>query len=541
VKKGFDGNTLLSECGAQMPDAADTVAINIIDNSVFVPAQDTVGCLFKEVTVDLTDSIYCFSVANDGTDLQMVDANGTVLPISTTWGYCNPSNLKTDKILVNMQGAQSGANPIYLIVKSNSSDQNTIANSCGRFLNVGDTIAQFYVDNKIPINLGTDIAVCANQPSPVLNSGYSNANFQWLQNGNIITGATDSVYTVTQSGSYIVNISTTPVCTGADTINVTINPDATDNLGADVIQCSGAALPLLDAGNAGATFQWYLNGTAITGATAQTYQPTASGTFTVDITIGGICTSTFDKILDNNAPNPTVAVNDTAICVGGQAVLDAGFPGYNYQWSNGATTQTINVSTTGDFAVTISKDGCVGQDSVSVQVEQYPVAPAVLCTTDDNAQYKFIYTWNAIAGAASYEISEDNGATWTPSNSAVSTESHGTNNTVPFFLVRAIGSGLCKTGANSEPIACQVTIPNIFTPNADGKNDYFKIENIEQYPKNSVQIFNRWGKEVFSSSPYNNSDSKFDGKDLPDGVYFYIVNLGDGTTEPKSGTVTINR
>ena len=66
------------------------------------------------------------------------------------------------------------------------------------------------------------------------------------------------------------------------------------------------------------------------------------------------------------------------------------------------------------------------------------------------------------------------------------------------------------------------------------------IEGIENIPGQSIIIFNRWGKEVYNEGGYNNSTKKFDGKDLPDGVYFYIVDLGNGT-KAKAGTVTINR
>ncbi|MBK9318632.1 MAG: gliding motility-associated C-terminal domain-containing protein [Bacteroidetes bacterium] len=59
----------------------------------------------------------------------------------------------------------------------------------------------------------------------------------------------------------------------------------------------------------------------------------------------------------------------------------------------------------------------------------------------------------------------------------------------------------------------EVTIPNIFTPIGDNTNEFFEMENIEQYPNNTVQIFNRWGKEAFSTSGYNNTTKKFDGKD----------------------------
>lgn len=80
-----------------------------------------------------------------------------------------------------------------------------------------------------------------------------------------------------------------------------------------------------------------------------------------------------------------------------------------------------------------------------------------------------------------------------------------------------------------------IKIRNSVTANNDGKNDIFKIYNIENFPRNSVQIFNRWGAEVYSASGYNNNSIAFKGYSdgqitvsssnlLPTGNYFYVIN-----------------
>ncbi|WP_433830070.1 PKD domain-containing protein [Flavobacterium anhuiense] len=75
-------------------------------------------------------------------------------------------------------------------------------------------------------------------------------------------------------------------------------------------------------------------------------------------------------------------------------------------------------------------------------------------------------------------------------------------------------------------------IYNEFSPNDDGQNDYFYIDCIDQYPDNQLEIFNRWGNLVYYKKGYNNT---WDGKEenssktLPEGTYFYILDLGDGS------------
>ncbi|MEA9412771.1 PKD domain-containing protein [Flavobacterium sp. PL02] len=77
-------------------------------------------------------------------------------------------------------------------------------------------------------------------------------------------------------------------------------------------------------------------------------------------------------------------------------------------------------------------------------------------------------------------------------------------------------------------------IYNEFSPNDDGQNDTFYIDCISQYPDNRLQIFNRWGNLIYNKKGYNNTwDGKADGsaKVLPEGTYFYILDLGDGSAK----------
>jgi len=75
-------------------------------------------------------------------------------------------------------------------------------------------------------------------------------------------------------------------------------------------------------------------------------------------------------------------------------------------------------------------------------------------------------------------------------------------------------------------------IYNEFSPNDDGQNDFFYIDCIERYPNNQLEIFNRWGNLVYYQKGYKNTwDGKAEGsaKTLPEGTYFYILDLGDGS------------
>ncbi|GAB4256705.1 MAG: hypothetical protein Kow0027_23900 [Saprospiraceae bacterium] len=102
----------------------------------------------------------------------------------------------------------------------------------------------------------------------------------------------------------------------------------------------------------------------------------------------------------------------------------------------------------------------------------------------------------------------------------------------------------CDTATVFVNVGCAPTdtiiIYNGISPNGDGYNDFFTIENIEHFPDNEVKVFNRWGNLVFQAKNYDNSwDGRFGSKKLPDGSYFYIVTLNDG--REYSGFLQIQR
>ncbi|MCH8231990.1 MAG: gliding motility-associated C-terminal domain-containing protein [Bacteroidetes bacterium] len=85
------------------------------------------------------------------------------------------------------------------------------------------------------------------------------------------------------------------------------------------------------------------------------------------------------------------------------------------------------------------------------------------------------------------------------------------------------------------PLDDSLFIPNVFTPNKDGYNDFFFIRNMPEDFPTSVLIVNRWGKKVFESANYNN---EWMAEGLADGVYYYTINIKG---ETKQGWVEVWR
>jgi len=93
--------------------------------------------------------------------------------------------------------------------------------------------------------------------------------------------------------------------------------------------------------------------------------------------------------------------------------------------------------------------------------------------------------------------------------------------------------------ASSPTLDNPFTFYNAFSPDGDGKNDTWQIKNIEQFPENSLTIFNRWGDEVYQVSSYSNNKA-WDGGSLQPGTYFYMLNVKiNGQSKSFKGFITM--
>jgi gliding motility-associated-like protein len=96
-----------------------------------------------------------------------------------------------------------------------------------------------------------------------------------------------------------------------------------------------------------------------------------------------------------------------------------------------------------------------------------------------------------------------------------------------YFITKV--NGTCESDRAQLDVSISLSsigVANTFTPNGDGINDYWKINNIETYPQATVQVFTRDGQRIFESKGYTVPfDGTYKGKKLPVGVYYYIIDL----------------
>jgi gliding motility-associated-like protein len=315
-------------------------------------------------------------------------------------------------------------------------------------------------------------------------------------------------------------------CKDTAFFTIIVNQYPMVDIGPDTTGCFNSPITLFAPATTG-TILWS------TGANTNSISVPTGNTIWLDITENA-CT-TRDSAIISYYPIPLVNLgNDSVICAIGNVLLDATNIYSTYLWSNSATTPTINVTQTGLYSVDVTSCGVDYYDSITVVMDTFSVFLLNVVPNDcgsnngsllmgDNSAYSTSYVWTSGSSAT------------TPGLSNIS---DGT------FVVNVTDSVGCKQ-TDTVIVVCNIPsiiITQLVTPNGDGKNDTWIIQGINNFPKARVTVFNRWGNEVYASTPYiNDWDGKSNsgmslGNDyLPAGTYFYTVDVyGDGT-EIKSG------
>ncbi|WP_439883139.1 LamG-like jellyroll fold domain-containing protein [Pontibacter sp. MBLB2868] len=246
------------------------------------------------------------------------------------------------------------------------------------------------------------------------------------------------------------------------------------------------------------------NGTVIwnTGATTKSIQISRSGTYSVTV-IENSCERTASITVQEATPVTVDLGADRNLCFGEKVTLSAPAGQAAYKWNTGATSPSITAATTGNYWVEVTNTaGCVTRDEVKITVRN---EPKLQWQSETFVCYGKPVTINATVEGATYLWS--NGQT-TP---AIEVTQPGI-----YKVYISVNGCTMEREAVVSNDECPV-IPNIITPNKDGKNDVFVVEGVEPSTL-EIEIFNRWGKSIYQSVRYDNGWSA-DG--MPAGLYFY--------------------
>lgn len=200
-------------------------------------------------------------------------------------------------------------------------------------------------------------------------------------------------------------------------------------------------------------------------------------------------------------------LKDKIICMEDTTTLDAGLGFNGYEWSTGATTQSITNIGVGSYWVKLKTGDCITTQYVKVIPSDQPVISTIDISTN-------VVTINVIGGTPAYKYSMDN-VNWQDSNVF--------NN-----VSRGDHTVFVKDSYDCDPIDVTIVVPNltnVITPNGDGINDMIDYTALASKQNLTFNIFDRYGNKVFQADRFNNYrwDGTIGGKKVPTGTYWYSV------------------
>ncbi len=424
-----------------------------------------------------------------------------------------------------------------------------VANAC---YNYSSTIVDV---RPLPVPVATsNTPVCSNDTLFLYSTSSSGfTSFLWT-GPNLFTAIVQNPYVVhvqtVSTGVYTVAI-TLNGCTVSDTVSVLVNQTPDPPFVTDTNYCQyDAAVPLTATG---INMLWYTSATGGTGSPVVPVPSTAASSNTswwVTQTSPEGCVSDRAKISARvwEYPRLQLLQTDIATCLGKYVTFTAD----NVKEGNSGTTWQFE---TPDSIVNVNPVhhafNSLGTFTVSVSA-YYNYCPDTIMTTSVRVYpYATIDLGNDTSicpGSNPIELSPKvNTYGGTP------TWKWNTGQTTPKIVVGTPGTYMATVNINgcessdSVVIAkdCYINIPNIFTPNGDGINDYFFPRSLltRGLTKFSMSIYNRWGQVVFESTTLDGRgwDGSFNGVPQPEGVFIYVINaeFKDGQIEHHQGNITL--
>lgn len=216
-------------------------------------------------------------------------------------------------------------------------------------------------------------------------------------------------------------------------------------------------------------------------------------------------------------------------------VIGGLFP-FSFNWSNGSDNTVLTSLPSGDYGYTIvDNDSCVVEGIVPIiepdTLDGFFSSTGTSCGNSPDGTIDA----TIFGGTEPYFFEWSNGEM---------TEDLG-DLPIGNYLLEVTDAEGCAMFLDVliESACLELDFKNLFSPNGDGSNEIWEITNIDQYPFNNLEIYNRWGSLVYEQESYDNSWTgvNIDGYVLPIGAYYYIMKLNDENETVHTGSVTILR
>jgi len=491
-----------------------------------------------------------FQSTTSGSDfyLMMLELEGVALGYATFFGGASAEHVdggtsRFDKNGIVYQAVCAGCSQLSYPTTPGVWSTTNNSDNC----NLGVFKIDFEQGVQVAITADVeDFTICLNDELGLTAQGTANT-WTWdlgdgspLQQGALVT------HQFPEGGEYtiiLVGVDSLS-CNVADTAyaTVTVVPPQVMEPGFEAVplsDCQGYSIEFFNFSLGGDAYAWTFGDGGTSTQTNPVHGYAAPGTYEITLTVTDVLCQNSVSTSQTIVLEPPILEMEldpqVALCDGGSVVLDAGAGYDTYSWSNGASTQTINVGSTGTFTVTVTEGICSG--SASVEVVAQPTPPraqdVITCPGQDallTAPFPVTSIQWSTGETEATIVANEAGEYW-------------------FIAVDEVGCTIRDTIAVTLITTAEsgAVVPNVFSPNGDGQNDTFQVEGLylEDF---SMEVLNRWGQTLYESNSqakgWNGGVANTSDK-VPEGTYFYVISFKDRcSTEPKStrtGHVTLVR
>lgn len=342
---------------------------------------------------------------------------------------------------------------------------------------------------------------------------FTLGDYEWSTGGNTIS------IDITQSDIYSVTVTNSFGCSDSDTLPIGFIPTIPVFTFEDgpTTFCEGESVTLTSSVPFGGMHEWFPNG-----ETTRSITVAESGTYHVSVTWPTGCVSVSEDVEVNAVPLPMVnAGEDTSLCLGDSIEITATGASV-LVWSTGDNDSTITVGE-GTYVVSGNNPGCniTAHDTIVVDDAPPPAAAFGYDNLNYGEEVNFtdlsvgsVYFWHWDFGDGQFAETID------------ATHEYAEEGEYTVTLIVANQYGCADTTEQTLNITQVINIPTVFTPDGDGNNDLFLIENGTNGSM-TIEIFDRWGNRVFNKEA---REIRWDGRtnngtQLDAGTYYYVLNL----------------
>jgi gliding motility-associated-like protein len=368
--------------------------------------------------------------------------------------------------------------------------------------------------------------------------------------GDNPTSATNTFHT---SGRYIVTVKNADGCPASVSKQIDIHAAPTITVSGNLTDC-GSVIATAFAKDA-VNYQW--DGGDTPNSAINTFH--TSGRYKVTVTDAYQCqASVFRDVIVNQTVAPTINITASAsgqVCSGipityTASTLNAGSP-LTLSWlKNGAAVASGKTFTTTDLA-NGDKIECMLTSHAFCAVPATLISNTIIADIKETPTITFPEKIVIDGRSSSIQlnpvISGDIASyLWTPStglsNPNIPDPVATPESTTDYTLTVVSATGCPATAIAKVLVLKDLIIPNTFTPNGDGVNDTWNVINLAEFGNATIDIYNRYGASIYHSIGYTRPwDGTYNGKNLPAGTYYYLIDPKDKLHRIRSGWVAIFR